>query len=268
MDLLSYLELFKWGLLAGISLSISTALVSPFLILQRNSLFPHAITHLLLLSLLLLSLFKTFLPSFLHFPFLILITLLLSFLIYLLTKGLKIFEDTSTSIVTYLSLSLSLVIAGKTAQFDLTLLNYLFGSFLTVNRGDFVESLLVLFITIGFFYFFKDLWLAKCFEEEIPGIKLKRSQAFFYLLITLQSIVGVKLMGVLLVSSFFVFSATTALKLSSSFYRGILLSVLLNLIALFMGFTLSLSFDIPFSSALVIFMGLYVLILWIGEKQR
>ena len=266
MELQFYLELFKWGILAGICFAISTALTSPFLVLQRNSLFPHAITHILLLSLLLLSLFKNFLPVFLHFPFLLIVTLFVGYLIHFLTKTLRIFEDTSTSILTYLSLGLALVIAGKTSQFDMTLLNYLFGSFLTVDKKDYVESFLVMLITLFLFYYFKDLWLARCFEEEIPGIDFKKSQALFLLLVTLQSIVGVKLMGVLLVSSFFVFSSTMALKISSSFSQAISLSLFFNLLAIIFGFIFSVYFDLPFSSAAVIFMGLGILGLLIFKR--
>ncbi|MEZ0344183.1 MAG: metal ABC transporter permease [Caldimicrobium sp.] len=267
MELLFYLELFKWGLLAGICFAISTALTAPFLVLQRNSLFPHAITHILLLSLLLLSLFKDFFPVFLEFPFLLTVTLFLSYLIYFLARTLHLFEDTSTSILTYLSLGLALLIAGKTSQFDVTLLNYLFGSFLTVDKKDYIESFFVLILTLILFYHFKDLWLAKCFEEEIPGIELKKSQALFLLLITLQSIVGVKLMGVLLVSSFFVFSSATALKISSSFAQAIYLSVFFNLLSLLFGFILSIHFDFPFSGAVVIFMGLYILGLFFLKRS-
>ncbi|MGC9109123.1 MAG: metal ABC transporter permease [Caldimicrobium sp.] len=266
MELLLYLDLFRWGLLAGICFAISTALTSPFLILQRNSLFPHAITHILLLPLILLSLVKSFFPSLLHFPFLLITTLFLSYLIHFFSKFLNIFEDTSTSMITYLSLGLALLLASKTSQFDLTLLNYLFGSFVTIDKNDFLESFFVLLFSLSFFYYLKNLWLAKCFEEELPGIEFKTSQGLFLLLITLQSIVGVKLMGVLLVSSFFVFSSTVALKLSFSFSLVIPLTMFLNFLSLLFGFVISIYFDIPFSSATVLIMGIYIFLLLIVRK--
>lgn len=266
-ELIFFLQLFKWGLFSGIFFALSCGLTSPYLILQKNSLFPHAITHLLLLSLLLLSILSPQLPTPLHFPFLLLLTLLLTSLIHLLIKVLRLFEDTATSLVTYLSIGLALILATKTSQYDVTLLNYLFGSLLTVEAINVAESLLVLIISSGVFFYYRDVWLSMSIEREVPGINFQRAQFFFLLLITLQTLVGVKLMGVLLVSSFFVFAPTLSLKISPSFKWVVPLSIFFNFLAVLFGFILSVYFDIPFSAGAILFMGLYIpLIFWLEKK--
>ncbi|MFN3504603.1 MAG: metal ABC transporter permease [Caldimicrobium sp.] len=253
--------MFKWGLLGGLFFAISTAFTSPYLLLQRNSLFPHALTHILLLSLFILSLISSSIPMFLHFFVLLIITLILSSGIFLIIRLTHLFEDTATSLLTYLSLALALIIAAKSSQYDIALLNYLFGSLILVEKINVFESFVVLIISLLVFLKNKDLWLTQTIEKEIPGIDFKAPGLSFFFLITLQTIVGVKLMGVLLVSAFFVYSGALALKLSSSFKWVVPLTGLLNLLAILMGFILSIFFDLPFSASAILFMSVYLSIL-------
>ncbi|MFN4196723.1 MAG: metal ABC transporter permease [Caldimicrobium sp.] len=256
-----YLSLFKWGLLAGTFFAISTAFTSPYLLLQRNSLFPHALTHILLLSLFILSLISSYIPVYFHFFILLLITSILSAAIFLIIRLTHVFEDTATSLITYLALALALVIATKSSQYDVVLLNYLFGSLMLVDKINVFESLIVLIISFLVYLKYKELWLAQSIEKEIPGINFRKSGFGFFFLITLQTIIGVKLMGVLLVSAFFVYSGTLALKLSPSFKRVVPLTAILNLMGIFLGFILSIFFDIPFSASAILFMSIYLIII-------
>lgn len=266
-NLFFYLALFKWGLLAGLSYALASSLTAPYLLLQRNALFPHALTHLLLLALLSLSILSSYIPNTLHFLFLLFMTLLLTGLIYLLVRELNLYEDTATSLITHLSLGLALLLASLSSQYDATLLNYLFGSLITVEKKEAFEGLLVLIITLFTFWRQRGLWLTSGIDREVPGLNLRRGQLLLLLMITLQVIVGVKLMGALLVSSFFVFSPTLALKISPSFSPVVSLTALFNVAALISGFLLSMRLDIPFSASAIIFMGLYLVILFIARKK-
>lgn len=260
-DLGFYFSLFKWGLLSGIFFSLSCAFTSSYLILQRNSLFPHALTHILLLTLLILSLLSPFINPFLNFPLIIVLTLFLSLLIFFLIKFTPLFEDSATSIVTYLSLALALVIANKTAQYDITLLNYLFGSLIIVSKIDVLESFMVMIVSVFLYLKYKEYWLTQCVEREVPGINFRISQFSLLILITLQTIIGVKLMGVLLVPAFFVYSGVLALRISPSFKWVFPLNALFNFLAIIFGFFLSILFDLPFSASAILFMGLYIFII-------
>ncbi|MFN4132134.1 MAG: metal ABC transporter permease, partial [Caldimicrobium sp.] len=228
--------------------------------------FPHALTHILLLSLLILSLLSPHLHPLLNFPLIIVLTLILSLFIFLLIKFTPLFEDSATSIVTYLSLALALLIANKTSQYDITLLNYLFGSLIIVSKIDALESFLVLLISAFLYLKYKELWLTQCIEREVPGVNFKKSQLIFLLLITLQTIIGVKLMGVLLVSAFFVYSGVLALRISPSFKWVFPLNALFNLLAIIFGFLLSILFDLPFSASAILFMSLYIILIFLKRS--
>ncbi|MFN3567674.1 MAG: metal ABC transporter permease [Caldimicrobium sp.] len=258
-NVIFYFSLFKWGLLAGVFFSISTAFTSPYLLLQRNSLFPHALTHILLLSLLILSLIGTYFPIFLHLIILLIITLVLSAGIFLIIRLTHLFEDTATSLITYLALALALIIAAKSSQYDVALLNYLFGSLIIVDKINVFESLIVFILSFLIYLKYKNLWLAQSIEKEIPGINFRNSGFAFFFLLTIQIIIGVKLMGVLLVSAFFVYSGTLALKLSLSFKEVVPLTAFFNMLSILSGFLLSTFFDLPFSASAILFMSIYLI---------
>jgi len=61
---LDSINLIKWGLLSGMLLGLSISFTSPFLILKRNALFPHALTHIYFLAVIITSLILNNLPFF------------------------------------------------------------------------------------------------------------------------------------------------------------------------------------------------------------
>lgn len=260
MDLIwNSLDLVKWGILSGLILGISISFTSPFLILQRNALFPHALTHIYFLGIILTSLVLNKIPSFLSFPFITIFTLAISFLIWILKKQAKFYEDTSTSIIAHASMGLALIIASKTYQYDIRIFSYLFGSLIGITSKEFYESLIVLIFTLFLFFKYYPQWIAQFTDKELPGISFRFANFFLLVLITLQIIVGVKLMGILLVSALFVFPISSILKFIKSFKTLILLTGLLNILGILGGFLISIWWDIPFSGAVVIFMSLYIL---------
>ncbi len=255
--ILDSLLLIKWGLFSGIFLAISISFTSPFLILKRDALFPHALTHIYFLAIILASLISKFLPPFLDFPVVVIFTLIITSLIWVLRKYSKFYEDTTTSIISCFAMGLALIIASKTSQYDSRLFSYLFGSLVGITKKDFYESLIVFVFSIFLFYKFYPLWILQTTDKEIPGIDFKTSNLIFLILITLQIVIGVKLMGILLISALFIFSSSLALCIGRTLKSLIPIISLLNILGILGGTIFSIIWDIPFSSAVVIFMSLY-----------
>ncbi|HCP09603.1 MAG TPA: hypothetical protein DIT22_02720, partial [Thermodesulfobacterium commune] len=106
------LELLKYGLLAGVFLGISFAFTSPFLVLKRNSLFPHALTHILFLAIILISIISEYFPNIftyplLEYPIMGLVTLFCTSLVFVLKRTFRLYEDTATSIIASLALGIA-----------------------------------------------------------------------------------------------------------------------------------------------------------------
>lgn len=265
------LDILKYGLLSGVFLGISFAFTSPFLVLKRNSLFPHALTHILFLAIIFISVLSEFFPSLLAYPVLEypimgLIAFFCTFLIFFLKRKLKLYEDTATSIITSLALGIALIIIAKTSQYDTRLLSYLFGSLLVVSSKEVFDSLWIALLTGVVFFKYYPLWVTQTTDVEVPGIDFKWPNFFFLVVLTLQVFISIKLMGVLLVSSLFVFTSTFGLKIGKNLKQTILLTTLTNLLSLLTGMLFSILWDIPFSSAVVLCMSFWLLILLIFKK--
>jgi len=250
---LTYLKLVEFGLLSGVILGISFAFTAPFLILRKNSLFPHALTHVLFFAIILTSAVASKVPALLQYPFTLLVAIGATVFIPIL-KRFKIYEDTATAIITHLFLGLGLIIAAKTSQYDAKLLSYLFGSIVGLTRQDFQLSIFLLLTTVLLFFKFYPLWLTQTTDDAVPGISFQWAGACFLFLVTFQILIGVKIMGILLVSVLFVFSGAVALRISKTFKRTVLLTGFLNVLGIFGGFLLSVYLDLPFSGGVVLAM--------------
>ncbi|HCE79697.1 metal ABC transporter permease [Thermodesulfobacterium commune] len=267
------LELLKYGLLAGIFLGISFAFTSPFLVLKRNSLFPHALTHILFLAIILISIISEYFPNIftyplLEYPIMGLVTLFCTSLVFVLKRTFRLYEDTATSIIASLALGIALILITKTSQYDTRLLSYLFGSLMTVTSKDMFNSLWIACLTLLVFYKYYPLWITQKTDHEIPGVNFKWANFWFLTILTLQVFISIKLMGVLLVSSLFVFTSVLGLKTGNNVKQTIFLTALTNLFSILSGTIVSLVWDIPFSSAVVLCMSFWLLISFILKSWR
>ena len=267
------LGLVKYGLLAGVFLGISFAFTSPFLVLKRNSLFPHALTHVLFLAIILISIISEYFPDIftyplLEYPIMGLVTSFCTSLIFVLKRTFRLYEDTATSIIASLALGIALILITKTSQYDTRLLSYLFGSLMTVTSKDMFNSLWIACLTLLVFYKYYPLWITQKTDHEIPGVNFKWANFWFLTILTLQVFISIKLMGVLLVSSLFVFTSVLGLKTGNNVKQTIFLTALTNLFSILSGTIVSLVWDIPFSSAVVLCMSFWLLISFILKSWR
>ncbi|KUK18728.1 MAG: ABC-type transporter, integral membrane subunit, partial [Thermodesulfobacterium commune] len=265
--------LLKYGLLAGVFLGISFAFTSPFLVLKRNSLFPHALTHILFLAIILISIISEYFPNIftyplLEYPIMGLVTLFCTSLVFVLKRTFRLYEDTATSIIASLALGIALILITKTSQYDTRLLSYLFGSLMTVTSKDMFNSLWIACLTLLVFYKYYPLWITQKTDHEIPGVNFKWANFWFLTILTLQVFISIKLMGVLLVSSLFVFTSVLGLKTGNNVKQTIFLTALTNLFSILSGTIVSLVWDIPFSSAVVLCMSFWLLISFILKSWR
>jgi len=259
-NILFYFTFAKWGIFSGLLFGFALSFTAPILILNKNALFPHALTHVLFLAIVLAISLDTFIPKGFNYFFIIGVTLLAMSGILFLKYILSVYEDTATSIIAQIAMGIALIITAKTSQYNAQLLSYLFGSLLTVTKNDFWKSLIIALITLVGFCKFKSLWISQTIEKEIPGMNFKYSNLVFLIIITLQILIGIKLMGILLISTFFVLSSCIALKLASNFNQVILLCFILNILGILGGSLISVWWDVPFSGAVVIFMSLYLVL--------
>ena len=132
---------------------------------------------------------------------------------------------------------------------------YLFGSILGIGGRELMALALVAVGVIGFFAAAWGRLTLVTFDRELAqasGIGVARLDAAFFAAASLAIVASVKLVGIVLVSSFFVVPAATARLLGATFARVTLLSAALGTATAVAGLLLSYPLQAPVGALIVL----------------
>jgi zinc transport system permease protein len=101
---------------------------------------------------------------------------------------------------------------------------------------------------------YQDLF-AIAFDEEyarVLGLNTVRTNQILVVLTTFTVILGIKVVGIMLVSSLIIFPAVTALQLSRGFKTAIIFAVVAAICSVVMGIVLAFVFNFPAGATIVL----------------
>jgi zinc transport system permease protein len=249
MNIIEY-SFFLKSLISSLWLSVVFALLGVFVFIKRMSFFSDGIAHSAILGLALAFLF--------NFNILLsaLITgIIFSLLIYYLERKTKIHTDALIGLVFVSSLSLGLILMSLKAGYQPELLNFLIGNILTISDFDFVLTIIFsILILILFLFQFSKLTLALLdpVEAKLRRLNVSFYEFLFYLILGISVILGIKLVGVILITAFLVLPPAISSLISNSFKSFYLLSIVFALMNVFLGFFISNFYNFPLGASIVI----------------
>lgn len=242
--------LFLKPLLLTLWLSLVFSILGIFVLIKRMSFFSDGIAHASIFSLALAFLF--------NFDFVILGILgviLFSSLIYFLEKRTPIHSDALIGLIFVSFLSLGIILVSTKQGYQPELLNLFIGNILTINDFDFYLSLVVSFFILLFIIInFSKLILISVDQTEaiLRGLKINFYEYIFYLLLGIITILGIRIMGIVLVTAFLILPPMTASLISSSFKRMVFLSIFFGLLFTLTGFIVSFLFNLPLGATIIL----------------
>jgi zinc transport system permease protein len=261
------LELFQHafivrGLVAGVIIGFIAPLIGIFLVLRRYSLIADTLAHVSLAGLAIGALFgwNPVLSA-------LVVTLLSSLGIERLRISKKVFGESALALFLSGSLALAVVLLSLGNGFNVNLLNYLFGSIVTVTRQDIYTiaglGVVVLIMVVAFF---KEL-VFTTFDEEaahVSGIKTRLINTIFMLLAALTVSLAIPIVGVLLTAALIVIPVIAALQLKKSFLKTLIYSEIISLFSVVTGIIFSYYVNIATGGTIVLIMLVIfiVLALW------
>ncbi|MDP1884287.1 MAG: metal ABC transporter permease [Candidatus Moranbacteria bacterium] len=240
------------GLEAGVIVAIIAPLIGIFLVLRRYSLIADTLAHVSLagIAIGLLSGINPVLTA-------IGTAVAASLGIEKLRSSKRLFGESALAIFLSGSLAFAVVILGLADGFNASLLNYLFGSIVTVSAADvrmiFILALVVILI-LGIFY--KQL-VYVTFDEEaakISGVPTRLVNSVLMVLAALTVALAIPIVGVLLISALIVIPVVTALQFKKSFARTIIYAEAVSLFSVIAGILASFYFDLAAGGAIVLVM--------------
>jgi ABC-type Mn2+/Zn2+ transport system permease subunit len=197
-----------------------------------------------------------------------------AFLIGPIADKARLHADTITSIVFPLNMALAFVFLTLTPEIGLTsqVANVLWGSIISMTNSDLVYLTTLFAATIAIVYFIWKELFAIMFNRKLAEADGINTKPFIYLIIFLAGVVvtfSLKLVGGLLIYALLFNPASTVLQFSENMRKVIVYSPLVGMTTTISGLLVSLFFDFPASSCIVIVSTIvFAIALLLSPKRR
>lgn len=269
--------------LIAILISIACSLLGVFLVLRSMSMLTDAISHTILLGIVL----SFFITHKLDSPLLIvgatLVGLLTVYLVELITDTNLVKEDAAIGIVLSVLFSIAVVLISKyTANIHLDIDTVLLGEIAFapfhieeifgfkiasgIINGLAILVLNLLVITV----FFKEIKIS-IFDRALALTLGLLPEVFHYLLMSLVSVTAVvsfDVVGATLMISFMIGPATTAYMISKNLKMMLICSALIGAISSILGYHLAVFLDVSISGSIAVVIGIIFFVVLFGKRIR
>ena len=252
--------------LAALWVSILCAVLGVFLVLRRDAMVGHGLAHVTFGGVA-LGLFFYVMP----------IMIALGVAVFSALGILKLKEraglhgDTAIGIISSLGMALGIILASLAGSFNVDLFGYLFGNILAIDPLEVWMAFILavsVFVTVVLFY--QEL-VFLTFDPEsakASGIRVRRLDAILAILTAVTVVLGMKVVGVLLVSALLVIPAAAALQVARSFKGALILSAVLAGVSSICGLALAYFLDWPPSGTIVSVSGILFIIIFGARFRR
>ena len=124
----------------------------------------------------------------------------------------------------------------------------MFGSLYAVGKSDVVFSVSLSAAVILIFLFLYNRLFSVTYDETYARATDMNADLYQFLISLLTSVsivLGMRVMGAMMISSFIIFPAITAKRLARSFRSMLIIAVIVALVSFFVGVTISLAVESP-----------------------
>ena len=251
MDLFTY-PFMQRALIAGSILAILLAALGVFATLRKMAFFGEGVAHASLAGIAI-----AILTGLTPLPVAVLWAIAVSLFLFWLERYTRLPSDTLIGIFLTGSMSLGVVLMNFTEGYQPELLSFLFGSILSITTTDVYVIVGIAFVTLIWLAVYRrQLTFMSLSEEsaEVSGVNTYVQTMLLYVALGVATVLGVKILGIILVSALLVLPPATARMVTESFKSYTILSIIISFITVISGLVLSLALDLP-SGAVIVLIG-------------
>jgi len=261
------LPFMQKAFIAGIMLAAPLAFLGVYSTLKKASFFGDGVAHASLSGIAL-----GILTGVSPFGMAIIVGALFGAGVYFLERKTSVSSDSIIGILFTGGMALGIILLNLKQGYQPELISFLFGNILTIHASDLV---LIIGLGVGIIVFlsivYRRLALLVLDKDEawLTGIPTSGLELVFYVVLSISIVLGVKLLGIILVSALLIIPAASAKLLSKSFRKLVLLSILIGEIVVIGGLILSYYLDFPSGAVIILTgVGLFCLIAaWDGFRK-
>lgn len=237
------------ALLIGIIISLSAGLLSPYLVLNEQGMIAHGLSHISFTGFVLgLLLFEQ--PLWIAIPF----AVVSSIIIQWLSTRIKLQGDVSIGIVSSIAFAIGLILVKTSPKFNVSIESLLVGNIFTLRPFDILFNLVILILIFVFVVLnYNQLFMMTYDQHYARFLKIKVSLLRYILAIltAIFIVLGVRSIGVLLITSLVIFPAAVASRWTNTFKMTVIFSSVIAIMAAFLGIVMAHPLNIPASAMIV-----------------
>lgn len=257
-NILFTLDILKYGIMVVILLGITASILSPFVVLNEQSLIADGLAHVSFTALA-VGMFFSSEPLYIALP----IVILSSILVKWISQYSKINGDAALGMVSSVGFAIGLIVI-KYSNSAIDLEGLISGNLWLRQQSDVLISLGVLIIASLFIILNYRKLLSLTFDFDYSKFMKVKSDLLSYILAAITGLfvmVGVRSIGVLLISSLLIFPVITANLFAKSFKSLFLNGSIITVIVVLIGIIVAHFMNIPAGSTIVIIYALTFVVL-------
>jgi len=258
--------IFQRAVMAGLFLALSCGLLGVFLVLRKEAMIGHGLSHVAFAGLAL-----GFVLNLLPMAVSLALCLLGALLILEIRERGSLYGDTALGIISSAGLALGILLISLKRGFGLELMSFLFGDILAVSPVEVWFAIFLAIVVVISLSFNYHQLIFMTFDREaamVSGVRVKKLDRMMVLLTAMTIVLGLKLVGILLVSALLIIPASAALQVSKNFKQTMLASTLFSFVAIISGIYLSYLLDAP-AAAMIVFVSLLIFLgTLLGKRKK
>ncbi len=247
---LSY-DFMQRALVAAVLVGLIAPLIGAFLVQRRLALLGDGMGHVALTGVGLAFLLGTA-----PLPTAMVTAAAGAFLIEFIRDRSRTAGDVALALLFYGGIACGVLFASlSSAKTAASLNSYLFGSLTTVSASDLIALLALSLIVVVILAFFGRQLFAVSLDPDVAavqGIKVRAMSTLTAMLAAVTVVVGMRVVGLLLVSAIMIVPIAAAQQVAPSFRKTMALGSLIGLLAAVGGLTSSFYVDVPPGPAIVL----------------
>jgi zinc transport system permease protein len=252
------------AIIAGVVLALLLAWLGVFVIMRRMSFFADGIAHASLAGVA-----AGMLAGVHPLTTALVFSVVFSIVIYYLEKRTTLSSDAIIGILFTSGMALGVVLISFKQGYQPDLMSFLFGNILAIRPADLAIITALSAVIIAFLAFnHKGITLMALDMDTayMAGIRVDLLHLTFYIILAVAVVLGLKILGIVLVSALLIIPASTAKLVSKSFKGLIVQSVIFSEVVVIAGIALSYALDAP-TGPMIVLVGAGVFLLVFSIKQ-
>ena len=267
MEILFSYAFMQRAFLAGFLISITCAILGVFLVLRRDAMIGHGLAHVTFGGVA-LGIFLYVAPILMA----LVVAVFSALGILKLKERAGLYGDTAIAIISSLGMALGIILVSAAGSYNVDLFGYLFGNILSIEAQEVWMSFILALAVLGAVVLFYQEFVFLTFDPEsakVSGVRVKRLDAVMAVLTAVTVVLGMKVVGILLVSALMVIPAAASLQVARSFREALFISAVLAGITALCGLVAAFYLDWPSSGTIVSISGvLFLIFYWIRLRRK